>query len=276
MRLKKIYLLCIIGFSLIVVANCTSSTHQKAESARASMTHHQKVKHSKTNRSLKAAEVQLEPGKVYEVTFFSIKEGKMTIMNEDYFPKAMPILTEYGAKNLGMFKVVAKKGGEMQRPQMIALFEWPSLTAMHNLHNDPRMRSLGKIRDSSISFFRQAFHKVEKETTIVFRSDKTYEFFAAWLNPNSGPTLGKYFKASEPMKKRHGPPVFKVMLSPLKEAPDKNHILKPGMAGIVEWPSTQTYYELKDDYEFATKAAPLLNQAVARLDMIHAKFIFQR
>ena len=218
----------------------------------------------------------LEPGKVYEVTFASIKKGKMAAFNEGYLPKAMPIVAEYGGKNIGMFKVVAKTGGEMRRPQMIALFEWPSLEVMESLHNDPRMKPLGKIRDSSISFFRQAFYKVEKETTIVFRSDKTYEFFSAWLNPNSGPTLGKYFKASEPMKKRHGPPVFKVKLSPLKEVPNKHYILKPHMAGIVEWPNTQTYYDLKDDYEFATKAAPLLDKAVARLDMIHAKYIFQR
>lgn len=263
MSFKKINFFVIFGLALIGLANCSSSPHQKADSAR-------------TSGVLQEAVVTLEPGKVYEVAFASVKKGKMAVLKEEYFPKAMPIIAEYGGKKLGMFKVVAKTGGEMRMPKMVALFEWSSLEAMNNLHKDPRMKPLGKIRDSSFSFFRQAFYKVEKETTIVFRSDKTYEFFAAWMNPNSGPTLSKYFKVSEPMKKRHGPPVFKANFSPLKDVPNKKSILKPHMAGIVEWPNTQTYYDLKNDHEFATQAAPLLDKAVARLDMIHAKFIFQK
>ncbi len=47
------------------------------------------------------------------------------------------------------------------------------------------------------------------------------------------------------------------------------------MAGIVEWPSTQTYYDLVEDEEFK-EAIPFLNSAVSRLDMIHAKFVFKK
>jgi len=281
MNIKKLFFFVIVGFALIGLTNCSSS-HRTTMSHHKTMPHHKSASHHKTADSARTSwtpqktTVTLEPGKVYEVTFASIKKEKMADFKERYLPKTMPIVAEYGGKKIGMFKVVAKTGGEMQRPQMIALFEWPSLEVLDDMHNDPRMKPLGKIRDSSISFFRQSFYEIKKETTIVFRSDKTYEFFTAWLNPDSGETLGQYFKASEPMKKRHGPPIFKANLSPLAEVPNKNYILKPHMAGIVEWPNTQTYYELKDDYEFATKAAPLLEKAVARLDMIHAKFVFQR
>jgi len=256
MSIRKVYFF-VFGCALIGLASCSSDS-------------------ATTSMELQEATVNLEPGKVYEVSFASVKEGKMEVLQEKYFPKAMPIVAEYGGKNLGMFNVVAKTGGKMRKPQMIGLFEWPSLEAMNSLHDDSRMKPLGKIRDDSFSFFRQAFYKVEKETSIVFRSDKTYEFFTAWMNPNGGPTLNEYFKVSEPMKRRHGPPIFKASLSPIKGVPNNKSVLNPDLAGIVEWPNTQTYYDLAADEEFATKAAPLLTKAVARLDMIHGKFVFKK
>jgi len=229
-----------------------------------------------SDRALQETTLTLKKGKVIEIAYASIKEGKMNDLQEKYFPKAGPIVAEYGGKNLAMFKVTAKTGGEMKQPHIIGIFEWPSLEAMELLHKDPRMKPLGKIRDGSMSYFRQGFYTVKKDTPIIFRSDKTYEFFTAWLSPNSEATLKKYFKVSEPMKKRHGPPIFKASLSPLDKVPNKKHILKPHMAGIVEWPSTQTYYDLVADKAFVAKAAPLLDKATARLDMIHAKFVFPK
>ena len=261
---QMIHALWLFPLLAIGLAGCSSTRHEvRAESDR-------------TGTELQKTVVTLKPGKVYEVAFASIKKGKMKILNNEYFPKAMPIVKEYGGKSLGMFNVVAKTGGKMRTPQLVGLFEWPSLEAMNRLHADPRMKPLGEIRNDSMSFFRQAFYEVKKETLIVFRSDKTYEFFTAWLNPNSGRILKEYFKVSEPMKQRHGPPIFKANLSPLKGVPNKKHVLEPHLGGIVEWPDTQTYYDLAADEEFATKAAPLLERAVARLDMIHGKFMFKK
>ncbi|OUR95768.1 hypothetical protein A9Q84_14800 [Halobacteriovorax marinus] len=223
---------------------------------------------------LKKAIINLKKGKVYELTYASLKKGGMKVLKNKYFPKAMPIVGEYGGKMLGMFKVVANTGGKMKTPQVIALFEWESIKQMKNLHNDSRMGPLGKIRDGQIIFFRQSYYSVKQDKEITFRSDKTYEFFNAWLRPNEQDSLDKYFVVSLDAKKRHGPPIFRASLSPFKTSLQGKHILKPHMAGIVEWPDTQTYYDLIKDEEFATKAQPLLDRAVYRLDMLHTKFVF--
>ncbi len=225
--------------------------------------------------AVKKANVTLKQGKVIEIAYASVKEGKMADLQQKYFAKVGPIVAEYGATRLAMFQVTAKTGGEMEKPQLVGIFEWPSFEEMEAFHKDSRMQSLGKIRDGALSFFRQSFFEVKADTSIEFRSDRTYEFFSAWLNPNAGSALKDYFKASKPMKLRHGPPVFVASLSPLKGAPSSHKVLRPHMAGIVEWPSTQTYYDLSTDKEFVEKAEPLLKKAVTRLDMIHAKFMFK-
>ncbi len=95
------------------------------------------------------------------------------------------------------------------------------MTAYDNMSKDRRMKKLFPIRDRAISFFRQTFYKVKDDTHITFRSDKTYEFFAAWLNPNSEVDLKIYFEKSAGPKKRYGPPIFKENFVPIKNAPEE-------------------------------------------------------
>ena len=158
---------------------------------------------------------------------------------------------------------------------MIVLFEWPNLAALDRLRADKEAKKLFPIRDDAISFFTQGFYTVEKDVTVAFSDDKTYEFFNGWLTPSADKSLPEYFKQSDAPKQKYGPPKFLVDLKPLSNAPEHDFVLQPDMAGIVEWNNTRAYFGLIADPAFK-KAAPLLDRSVSRLDMVHAKFDFPR
>ena len=219
--------------------------------------------------SFRTQEVILSQGKIIEIAFASIDGGKEEQLSMEYFPKILPIVERYGGKMLGSFQVTAVTSGEIY-PQMIAIFEWPSLEAQKKLFADEEAQKLFLIRDDAVTAFKAAYYTVEEDTTITFRGDRTYEFFNAWLTPEAETALPEYFVQSEAPKQKYGPPEFLVKLKPYDMAPQKEHVLHPEMAGIVEWKSTGSYYGLIADPDFK-KVAPLLEQSMRRIDMVHAK-----
>jgi len=222
--------------------------------------------------NVKEASITFKSGKVIEIAYASLEGGKEAQLSREYFPKILPIAAKYGGKILGSFQVTAVTGGEIQ-PQMIAIFEWPNLAARDQLLADKDAKKLFPIRDEAMTFFKQAYYSVPEDVTVRFREDKTYEFFNAWLTPEAKTALPEYFKRSEEVKKKYGPPAFLVSLKPLKNAPKEDYVLQPHSAAIVEWNNTNTYFGLIADPEFK-KAVPLLEKSLTRLDMLHAKFNF--
>jgi len=73
----------------------------------------------------KTQEVTFKKGKLIEVAFLSVKEGMGKQLKEDYFPKVMPIVKEYGGKSLMKIGVKNNYSKEI-KAQMIVFFEWPS------------------------------------------------------------------------------------------------------------------------------------------------------
>lgn len=218
------------------------------------------------------ATVLLKADTVIEVSYASVEGGKEMQLMGDYLPKIMPIVASYGGKMLGNFQVTAVTGGEI-KPQMVVIFEWPSLDARNKMHADKAAQILFPLREDAMTFFKQAFYTVEEDTPLTFHEDKTYEFFTAWLTFAAKVSLPAYFKMSDAPKQKYGPPKFIATLKPLQDGPKGGSVLDPNMAGIVEWNSTAAYYGLLNDPGFKL-AAPLLSASVSRLDMVHTKFAF--
>ncbi|MBS9716470.1 DUF1330 domain-containing protein [Pseudohalocynthiibacter aestuariivivens] len=218
------------------------------------------------------ATVLLKADTVIEVSYGSIEGGKEMQLMGDYLPKIMPIVESYGGKMLGNFQVTAVTGGEIT-PQMVAIFEWPSLEARNEMHADEAAKELFPLREDAMTFFKQAFYTVDEDTPLTFHEDKTYEFFTAWLTFAAKASLPAYFVMSDAPKQNYGPPRFIATLKPLEDGPNGSYVLNPDMAGIVEWNNTATYYGLVNNPGFKL-AAPLLSASVSRLDMVHTRFAF--
>ncbi len=218
--------------------------------------------------------ITFKVGKVYEITSFTIKEGKQRQLNEKYFPKVMPIVAEYGGVSLGMFGVTKKIAGENDG-QMIGIFEWSSLAVKEKFHQDPRFLKISPLRDEALSYFKPAFYEVGEDVTVTFKDNKIYEFFGAWFAPESGEVLKQYFAVSDPIKRSYGRPYpeFKVKLSPAKG--QSSSAYAPHMTGIVEWDKAEDYDILNANEKFKTLAAPLLEKAIAKMDMVQARVIIR-
>lgn len=225
-----------------------------------------------TKDVVKSADITFKAGKVIEIAYATLEGGKEEKLGKDYFSKILPLAAKYGGKMLGSLQVTAVVDGEVA-PQMIAIFEWPNIEARDNLLADREAQKLFPIRDAILTSIKLAYFTVEKDVTVTFREDKTYEFFNAWLTPEAGKLLPEYFKRSEAPKKKYGPITFLVSLKPITGLPAADYLLQPQMAGIVEWNNTNAYYGLMADPEFK-KVVPLLKKSVTRLDGIHAKFDF--
>ncbi len=231
-----------------------------------------------TGQSARTQDVTLKKGKLIEVAYLTVIEGKEESLKKDYFPKAMPIVKEYGGKMLGRFKVIKKAGGEIS-PQMIGIFEWPNLAAKESLMQDIRYQKIKPIRDAASSFLKSGYYEVGKDTTIQFKEDKVYEFFGAWLDPSpeSKDKLNEYFKVSGPIKKRYGrpEPIFKTMLGTYKGAPKGAEVYSPQMTGIVEWDKSEDFFILQENKDFKKYARPLFDAAIARIDWLHTKIMIK-
>ncbi|WP_299245624.1 DUF1330 domain-containing protein [uncultured Aquimarina sp.] len=226
----------------------------------------------------KSLNVVLKKDKVYEIAYANIIKNKQEVLFKQYFPKAGPIISEYGGKNIASFNVTdLKDGGILEKPTMLVLFEWPSIQVYEKTIADPRLKELFPLRNSAFKDFGQSFVTVKEDTSITFKADKSYEFFLAWLKPNGQKSLGEYFKVSAPIKKTYGKPepVFKANLSPISNAPKSKTVLNPQMAGIVEWDNLSDFDEMVNNPEFKAKAKPLFDKAIQRIEMIHGKVILQ-
>lgn len=223
-------------------------------------------------RSDRTEDITFKKGKLIEVAYLSVKEGKGESLKKHYFPKAMALVKEYDAKMLGRFRVIKKTGGEIN-PQMVVIFEWPSVAEKEKFSRDPRFREIKPIRDAALSFLKLGYYEMGKDTTITFKENKVYEFFGAWIDSND--KLNEYFKVSGPIKKNYGrpEPVFKTMLGVIADAPKGKQTYSPQMAGIVEWDKSDDFFALMNHKDFKRDAKPLLDAATTRLDLIHTQIM---
>lgn len=221
----------------------------------------------------KSVDIHFDSDKIIEIAYATVEGGKEAQLQQAYFPKILPIAAKYGGKMLGSFQVTAVTGGNL-KPQMVAIFEWPSLKAHKDLLNDKEAKKLFPIRDAALTSIKLSYFVVESDVTVSFKSDKVYEFFNGWLTAEAKTALPKYFEKSAAPKLKYGPPKFLVDLKPVPNISNEDYILKPHTTGIVEWNNTAAFYGLSADPEFI-KTVPLLEKSTTRLDMIHTKVNIQ-
>ncbi len=237
-------------------------------------THSSKEMTMSDDHSMRSKDIIFTEGKLIEIAYVTPIESKQLALKRDYFPKAKPLAKKYGGKMLGIFKVIKKTAGNID-PEMLYVFEWPDVASKKAFDNDASFQSIKSIRDDAFSFKRFAFYKVKEDVTISFQESKVYEFFGAWLKPNGKDKLNEYFKVSAPIKKSYGrpEPVFKAVMTVVENGPTTDYEYTPHMAGIVEWDQSNDFYELINNEDFQDNAAPLMDAALSRIDLIHTKII---
>ncbi|PCJ82564.1 MAG: hypothetical protein COA49_00420 [Bacteroidetes bacterium] len=253
-----------LALTLGVVGSITANNDNTSE--------REQIETEPVTEVVKSADITFKSGKIIEIAYATVEGGKEAKLGQEYFAKILPIAAKYGGKMLGSLRVTAVVDGAVA-PQMIAIFEWPTIAARDALLADKEAQKLFPIRDAILTSIKLAYYTVEKDVTVTFRADKTYEFFNAWLTPQADTLLPEYFEKSAKPKEKYGPITFVASLKPVKGLAAADYLLQPHMSGIVEWNNTTAYYGLMADPEFI-KVAPLLKNSVTRLDGIHAKFDF--
>ena len=229
------------------------------------------------NATRQTANVLFEKAKVYEIVFFTVKQGKQSQIFEKYLPAASPYVKRYGGKKLAMFRVIESRS-DILRSKMAAIFEWPSYEAKKKLEADEQFKKIAELRQGAFAFFKAGWFAVKEDTPVAFHSDKIYEIGGATLKPTeeARKTLGEYFRISEPIKKSYGGtyPKFLAMFAPT--GPKSASTYTNGMQFIVEWDSLADNKRLFADEQFKTQAAPMLKQALVRMDLVLTKILFPK
>ncbi len=193
---------------------------------------------AKPAASSAAQTMKFQSQKIIEFSYAAIKPGKHEQLFGEYFPKVGPIVAKYGGKSLGSLQVVRSKVDGAQ-PQIVAFFEWPSVQAYFDLHDDPEFQKLVPTRDDALQSASVAnFFRVEEDTNVELRSDRLYELTASWGEPGSEPDRPS--GAGTPL----------VAVTSMQQSPeDLDKIAhscvfpagkyRPSTLSIVEWPSSE-------------------------------------
>ena len=81
---------------------------------------------------------------------------------------------------------------------------------------------------------------------------------------------------SEPIKRSYGRPYSEFMVKLAPAMGQGAGAYAPHMTGIVEWDQGDDYFILSSNEQFKTEAAPLLAQAVAKMDMVQTKIVIRQ
>jgi uncharacterized protein (DUF1330 family) len=127
--------------------------------------------------TVKSIRIKLPQNRDIELAFSTVKPGKEKQFYGEYFPKIMPIVSEYNGSMLLAFKNQTLFGDiEVQN---IVFFDWPSIDAFNKINEDPRVIELMKIRNDALEYINEAnFFTIPNTTEIIFSSDKMYTLIA--------------------------------------------------------------------------------------------------
>ena len=215
-------------------------------------------------QELKEKTITFKKGKSIELAFITIRPGFEKKLKEDYFTQIIPIAAEYGGKVLGSFKVGDVYKGNLN-PKMVGIFEWPSIDKYETFKKDNRAKKLFKVRNAMLSYINAGnFFEVEKDQSYTFRNDKMYMVYGVWVDSNNKKDLMTYKKGAEVLRKKQG---AKEVVSFKGQA--HHGEFKPDAAGIMEWDSMYSFYELMEDSEYQA-LIPKRNRAFKRMDILNS------
>lgn len=195
-------------------------------------------------------DVLFKKEKLIEVAFLSVKEGMGKQLQDDYFPKVMPIVKEYGGKPL--MKIGVKNNySENIKAQMVVFFEWPSAAKKEAFEKDPRFIKVKKIRDEALSFLKLSFFKVEKDTFVKLDGAKFYEVYGMSMNKENGHLMQKYFEKAGPLCVNEYGVDFALAMTPVAvHIKGHNHYV-PQTFGIAIWPNADANAKYFGSDEYA-------------------------
>ncbi len=195
-------------------------------------------------------EVVFKKGKLIEVAFLSVKEGKGPQLKGEYFPKVMPIVIEYGGKPL--MKVGVKNAwSEDIKPQMVVFFEWPSAAKKEAFEKDPRFIEVKKIRDDALSFLKLSFFEVAKNMPVQLDGSKFYEVYGMSMNKEKGHLMQKYFEKAGPLCTNEYGVDFALSMTPVKVNISGHKHYVPQTFGLAIWPNAEANSKYFGSEEYA-------------------------
>ncbi len=242
------------------------------------------AKDAMTHQAVKQAKISFSKDKVYEFTYASITPGMEAQIFGDYFPKALPLAGKYGGKSVGMLAVPGVKDGNKQA-QIVAIFEWPSVDAWLQLHQNKEFLKIVPIRDAALAFANPAnFYTVNEDYVATFTEGKMYELANytlkqdndGWSSKKS--VFDKFVKAEKRVASHQGSQQ-ELMFTPV---PLSDHVqgeikiacgghngyatddngLTPHMTLLREWKSFNEYDSFQQTSSLK-KAKKLKNESVA-------------
>jgi len=252
MKKNGIIVALMLGTLGLSATACSNSIEKKAEKNTSEETSTSSVK-----------EVIFKKGKLIEVAYLSIKEGMGKQLKEEYFPKVMPIVTEYGGKPL--MKIWVKKNySEDIKAQIVVFFEWPSAAKKEAFDKDPRFLKVKKIRDAALSSLKLSYFKVEKDSPVKLDENKFYEVYGMSINNEKEHLMQTYFEKAGPIVMHDYHVEFALSLSPVHVAGGDHYV--PQTLGLAIWPSAESNATFFGSKEYA-KIKHYKEEALERIDV---------
>lgn len=200
--------------------------------------------------NIKPTAVIFKKEKLIEVAFLSVKEGMGNQLKEDYFPKVMPIVNEYGGKPLMTIGIKNNYSNDI-KAQMVVFFEWPSIAKKEAFEKDRRFLKVKKIRDEALSFLKLSFFKVEKDTHVQLSANKFYEVYGMSMNKENGHLMQKYFEKAGPLCVNEYGVDFALTMTPVAVKIKGHEQYTPQSFGIAIWPNAEANTKYFGSKEYA-------------------------
>ena len=264
MKKNGIIVALVLGTLSLSATSCSSNNENE-------ITEVNKTTEVSTESLSEVQEVIFKKGKLIEVAFLSVKEGMGKQLKEEYFPKVMPIVTEYGGKPLMKMGVKNNYSADI-KAQMVVFFEWPSAAKKEAFEKDPRFLKVKKIRDEALSFLQLSYFEVEKNSPVKLDENKFYEVYGMSMNKEKGHLMQTYFEKAEPIVTNDYGVEFALALTPVKVA-GQNHYI-PQTFGLAIWPSAESNAKFFGSKEYA-EIKHFKEEALERIDVWQGTIILK-
>ena len=269
MKKNSIFAALLLGTFSLSAMSCSTDKHSKTSENTSSETKAVEVKN--TNSPIDGGVVVFQQGKLIEVAYLSVKEGKQKQLNEEYFAKIMPIAAEYGMKPL-MTIAVKHAWSEEIKPQMVGFFEWPSVAKKEAFNKDKRFKKLKKVRDNALSYLKMGYFEVAIDSKVNLNSELFYEVYAMTLDEKNGHLMSTYFEKASPIVTNDYGVDFALNLSPVQMK--GNDFFVPQMFGLAIWKSEADNQKFFGSSQY-NEIKHYKEQALQRIDVWQGSVILQ-
>lgn len=181
-------------------------------------------------KEVKTGEITFKKDKLIEVALLTVKPGKESQFNEEYFSQAFPLGVPYGARFIGSFMIEKVDAGNSPA-QMLVFFEWENLEKFRAFKQNIDFVKIVNTRNDALSFLTTGTFTVDKDITYELSDDKTYEFAALWVTDPM--KLQQYFEAVLPLA--GDPKIQFELIAQLQSTGEPDGTYHPNLIFFSEW-----------------------------------------